>query len=64
VFALTGDRAAAEDLVQEVLEHLYVAWPRVDDPAAYARRALVNRGTNRWRQRVSVAMKKYPLVAK
>ena len=50
-YALTGDRGAAEDLVQEVFERLYVAWPRVDDPSAYARRALVNRGTNRWRHR-------------
>jgi RNA polymerase sigma-70 factor (sigma-E family) len=48
---LTGDRGAAEDLVQEVFERLYVAWPRIDDPSAYAQRALVNRGTNRWRQR-------------
>lgn len=50
-FALTGDRVAAEDLVQDVLEKLYVAWPRVDDPPAYARRALVNHSNNRWRTR-------------
>lgn len=49
--ALTGDRSAAEDLLQDVLERLYVAWPRVDDPSAYARRALVNASTNRWRLR-------------
>jgi RNA polymerase sigma-70 factor (sigma-E family) len=50
-FALTGDRGAAEDLVQDVLERLYVAWPRIADPLAYARRALVNHSHNRWRHR-------------
>jgi RNA polymerase sigma-70 factor (sigma-E family) len=50
-FALTGDRTAAEDLVQDVLERLYVAWPRVDDPYAYTRRSLVNHSSNRWRHR-------------
>ncbi|HVV75326.1 MAG TPA: SigE family RNA polymerase sigma factor [Mycobacteriales bacterium] len=49
--ALTGDRSAAEDLLQDVLERMYVAWPRIDEPAAYARRALVNASTNRWRLR-------------
>lgn len=49
--ALTGDRTAAEDLLQDVLERLYVAWPRVDDPSAYARRTLINASTNRWRRR-------------
>lgn len=50
-YALTGERAAAEDLVQDVLERMFVAWPRVDEPLAYARRALVNRSANRWRSR-------------
>lgn len=50
-FALTGDRGAAEDLVQDTLERLYVAWPRVDDPQAYTNRALVNHSHNRWRRR-------------
>jgi DNA-directed RNA polymerase specialized sigma24 family protein len=49
--ALTGDRGAGEDLVQDVLERMYVAWPRIDDPAAYARRALANGSANRWRRR-------------
>lgn len=49
--ALTGDRSVAEDLVQDVLERMYVAWPRIDDPHAYARRALVNATANRWRRR-------------
>jgi RNA polymerase sigma-70 factor (sigma-E family) len=51
-YLLTGDRHAAEDLLQEVLEQMYVRWRRVDESAeAYARRALVNRSTNRWRRR-------------
>ncbi|RKN48597.1 SigE family RNA polymerase sigma factor [Micromonospora endolithica] len=51
-FLLTGDRHAAEDLLQEVLEQVYVRWRRVrSSPEAYARRALVNRSINRWRWR-------------
>ena len=51
-YLLTGDRHTAEDLVQEVLEQMYVRWRRIDTaPEAYARRALVNRSTNRWRRR-------------
>jgi RNA polymerase sigma-70 factor (sigma-E family) len=51
-FLLTGDRHAGEDLVQDVLEQMYVRWRRIDgSPDAYARRALVNRSTNRWRWR-------------
>jgi RNA polymerase sigma-70 factor (sigma-E family) len=50
-YALTGDRSAAEDLVQDTLERLYVAWPRVDDPRAYTHRALVNHSHNHWRRR-------------
>lgn len=48
---LTGDRGAAEDLLQDVLERLYVAWPRVRDPLAYARRSLAHGATSRWRYR-------------
>jgi RNA polymerase sigma-70 factor (sigma-E family) len=51
-YLLTGDRYAAEDLLQEVLEQVYVRWSRVrTSPEAYARRALVNRAANRWRRR-------------
>ena len=51
-YLLTGDRHAAEDLVQEVLEQMYAKWWRITAaPEAYARRALVNRSTNRWRRR-------------
>ena len=40
-----GDRHLAEDLVQSTLTQLYLAWPafqRAANPAAYARRSLVN----------------------
>ncbi len=50
-YLLVGERAAAEDLLQDVLEKMFVAWPRIDEPTAYARRALVRGATNRWRRR-------------
>lgn len=50
-YLLTGDRGLAEDLLQDVFERLYVAWPRVSDPPAYAYKALSRQATNRWRAR-------------
>ena len=50
-YLLVGDRSTAEDLVQDVLERLYVAWPRVASPEAYARQALAHASANRWRWR-------------
>mgnify|MGYP001613787143 CR=1 FL=1 len=43
-FLLTGDRDAADDLVQEALVRTYASWWRVRpaDARAYARRVLVN----------------------
>lgn len=44
-FLLTGDRHAAEDLVQSSLERAYVSWRKVikaDDPDSYVRRIMVN----------------------
>ena len=38
---LAGDADTAQDLVQTTLVKLYVAWPRVDEPAAYASRVLL-----------------------
>ncbi len=41
---LTGERAAAEDLVQETLTRVFVRWgrrQRIDNPAGYARTVLV-----------------------
>jgi RNA polymerase sigma-70 factor (sigma-E family) len=56
---LTGGAASAEDLVQETLERVYVAWPRVEPGGShkYARRVLVNLHTDshrrRWRERLT-----------
>lgn len=44
-YMLSGQWHAAEDLVQSVLERLYVTWPKVAaaaSPDAYVRRSLVN----------------------
>ncbi len=38
---LTGDTHAARDLVQATLVKMYVAWPRIDTPGAYAHRIMV-----------------------
>ena len=47
-----GDRGNAEDLLQGVLERMYVRWDRIDGPPeAYARRALTHAAVNRWRTR-------------
>jgi DNA-directed RNA polymerase specialized sigma24 family protein len=50
---LTGDRAEAEELAQDALVRTYNRWARVrrpNDPAAYARRVLVNRHRSRLRR--------------
>jgi RNA polymerase sigma-70 factor (sigma-E family) len=56
---LTGDRQAAEDLVQVVLAKAYPRWARISTmgrPEAYLRRILVHeqlrRGRRRWRREV------------
>lgn len=47
-----GDRGAAEDLLQDVLERMYPKWRRIKgNPEAYARVALANASANRWRTR-------------
>lgn len=53
-FGLTGDRGAAEDLLQTALTKTFLAWGRVSaagDPAAYVRRVLVNAHISSWRRR-------------
>jgi RNA polymerase sigma-70 factor (sigma-E family) len=52
-YLLTGDRAEAEELAQDALVRTYHRWARVrrpNDPAAYARRVLVNRHCSRLRR--------------
>lgn len=49
-----GDRALAEDLLQQALTKTYLAWGRIQDPAAreaYVRRTLATTATSWWRRR-------------
>lgn len=49
---LCGDRHLAEDLVQDALERVGMAWPRIerqDNPEAYVRRTITNRYLNKIR---------------
>jgi RNA polymerase sigma-70 factor (sigma-E family) len=51
-YLMCGDRHHAEDLLQDVLEQMYLRWRRISvSPEAYARRALVSRTINLWRWR-------------
>ena len=51
-YLLTGDRGAAEDLLQSVLERVARRWTAISDsPDAYVHRALTNAAVNRWRRR-------------
>ena len=53
-FLLTGTRAAAEELVQDTLVHLYPQWHRVAaaaEPLAYVRRTIANRYVSSLRSR-------------
>jgi RNA polymerase sigma-70 factor (sigma-E family) len=53
-FLLTGDRLAAEELLQDTLARLYPQWARVaaaDVPLAYVRRSLTNNFLNGRRRR-------------
>ncbi|MFJ8493464.1 SigE family RNA polymerase sigma factor [Streptomyces sp. NPDC094038] len=52
-FVLTGNREAAEDLVQETLERACRKWRTIagkDAPEAYVRRIMVNLANDRWRR--------------
>jgi RNA polymerase sigma-70 factor (sigma-E family) len=53
-YLLTGDRAAAEDLLQASLTKAWAAWRRVsaaDSPEAYVRRVMANTYAAWWRRR-------------
>ncbi|MET9273763.1 SigE family RNA polymerase sigma factor [Kribbella sp. NPDC003557] len=61
-FLVSGDRHRADDIVQDALYKLYLAWPKVrrmGNPFAYARRMVVNAaydGKRRpWRREVTIA---------
>ena len=51
-YLLSGDRDAAEDLLQNALAKVYRHWDRVqvaELPDAYVRRVMVNENNSRWR---------------
>ena len=48
---LCGERARGEDLAQQALVRTYLAWPRLTDPLAYARRAVATARIDAWRLR-------------
>lgn len=50
-YALSGDRQAAEDLVQGALGKAYAKWPRIHgDAEAYVRRIIYNDRASSWRR--------------
>lgn len=50
-YALTGDRHAAEDLVQTALAKAYARWRRIDgEPEPYVRRMIYNDFVSAWRR--------------
>jgi RNA polymerase sigma-70 factor (sigma-E family) len=50
---LSGDTHRAEELLQQTLVRVYLAWPRArdGDPVAYSRRILANQRIDTWRVR-------------
>jgi RNA polymerase sigma-70 factor (sigma-E family) len=61
-YLIGGDWHKADDIVQETLHKVYLAWPKVQragNPFAYARRMLVNvaydGGRRPWRREVTIA---------
>jgi RNA polymerase sigma factor (sigma-70 family) len=49
-YLLVGDRGEAEDIVQTVFTSAVARWEAIDDPAAYLRRAVVNRASDAHRR--------------
>jgi RNA polymerase sigma-70 factor (sigma-E family) len=50
-FLLTSSKETAEDLVQDVLARTQPRWPKIEEPAAYVRRAVVNACNSHHRRR-------------
>jgi RNA polymerase sigma factor (sigma-70 family) len=49
-YLLVGDRSEAEDIVQSVFTTAVTRWEVIDEPAAYLRRAVVNRANDAHRR--------------
>jgi len=53
-YAITGNRASAEDLVQEAFGRAWLRWSRVrrlENPEAWVRRVMLNQAISSWRKR-------------
>jgi RNA polymerase sigma-70 factor (sigma-E family) len=53
-YLLTGSKTQAEEAVQHCFAKVFERWTRIDDPAAYLRRAVVNRCASWHRHRAVV----------
>lgn len=53
--AITGDRAAGEDIAAQALARAYERWDKIDSPSAWTYRVAVNLARRRWRLRLREA---------
>ncbi len=54
-YLLTGDRHAAQDLLQSALTKAVARWARLHNPDAYVRKAMYHEQVSRWRRRSRIA---------
>ncbi|MEO6121219.1 MAG: SigE family RNA polymerase sigma factor [Acidimicrobiales bacterium] len=57
-YLLTGDRTAAEELVQDAFVSVHRSWPRVTSPPAYLRTSVVNACRSWGRRRTLEAVRR------
>lgn len=58
-YLLTGDRAVAEEVVQDAFVNVHRAWDRATNPPAYLRVAVVN-GVRSWGRRRNLELVRRP----
>lgn len=61
--ALTGDRAAAEEIVQDAFLEVSRRWDQLKNPAGYLRTAVVNRSRSHHRRLGTIRRRRPPPVA-
>ncbi len=49
-YALSGNRAAAEDLAQDAFVAVHRRWDQIEDPGAYVRQVVANLASSRFRR--------------
>lgn len=54
-YLLTGDRHAAQDLVQSALAKAVSRWRRLANPDAYVRKVMYHEQVSRWRRRARIS---------